>query len=302
MKSWQDIMDMAAAHQHVRVAAISCSKLDALADCPLFDYEQSDPGPALRGTALHIIMGMPEADWPLDMPVAEYEAAMAAKHIEYKYVREPILRDMVVGGGLYDFGGTLDVFGLSLHDRPIVADYKFGDAPVSSDSLQLIAYALLAGATSTMVIQPGRVPMVHEITDEDSGRLVNALRSARGDEPTTCDRCGSCTRRDTCPALRRDLAVVETILDPKTIALPESPDECGRLMDQLSSAEVVCEILRERIKSRLVAGGDVTGWKTITSKKQSTAWKKLAEEKCSPEDIAAATTVNEVVSMRRTKR
>jgi hypothetical protein len=299
--TWQGFLDLAAAHKHNQVAPISCSQIEYLAQCPCYEREAGDMTAAHRGTALHQLMSLPDDLWPMDLPDTELAALREARAIERELII-PVAREVRQGGGLHDFGGTTDLTGHTKDGKWTVCDYKFGGNPVRSDSLQLIAYAVLVNACQTLVIQPGCKPFLHTVTGEDIvDRLAPALERCRGKEPTSCELCSKCAKRETCPALRQDLAIVAAMPDPKTIALPTDPGELGRLMCQVDAAETICETLRSRIKALLVAGGDVTGWKLTHSKKQQTAWKQIAEKRCTVEEIASATSFREEVAMRRSK-
>jgi hypothetical protein len=298
--TWAGFLVMAAAHKHNRIAPISCSQIEYLAQCPCYEREAGDMAAAYRGTALHLLMSIPEESWPLDLPAEELSALNEARKIERAYIAEVVSRETSHGGGLYDFGGTTDMIGYTAARELTIVDYKFGGQPKRSDSIQLIAYARLMNASHTLVIQPGVLPHLHQVTGEDHDRLADALTKARGKDPTSCELCGQCSKRETCPALHRDMEIVAQ-MDPKTISLPVHPDDLGKLMGQIASAETICETIRDRIKALLVSGAQVTGWKTSTSKRQTTAWQQLAEAKCSPDEIAKATSIKECVSMRRCK-
>lgn len=309
MNTWKAIIDAAKAHKHDKIATISCSKLDDLSLCPSFQREYPEStaeiSPAVRGIALHILMGIPMKDWPLDIPSAELAAATEAKEIDNAIVQEVIRREIPCGGGIYDFGGTPDMEGTTYDGMRIIVDYKFGKKPVHSSTLQLIAYAELCcdrNPCCVAVIQPGQPCDVHNVTKEDHERLIRALVFIRRGERRTGEHCGQCSNRDKCQALGKSLEIVERKSVSGEIIIPDDPEDLGRLMDRCADAEVIVEKLRDAVKAKLVAGQECVGWRLTTVSKKQTPWRDLCEKNLTKELIEQNTNIVEQTQMRRIKR
>lgn len=307
MNTWQKWLNWAETKPHKQVGRYSCSQLDSLSLCPHLERERGDMSAAWRGTALHRLVQLRPSEWPLDLPDGEEQALREAQAAVENLDLGKTQNDIELGGGIHDLGGTADLIG-EYWDGRLVVDFKFGNRPVRSDCLQLIAYAMLSKASHIAIIQPGQKVYVHTITPEDSSRLVAALDIIRSGDLRTGSHCHKCAKREECSAyaLFRSDAIerVQNIehfgSHPIEITIPDDPEKCASILDSFKAAESVIEAVRDRIKQDMLAGTrQVAGYQVVKGKRQTTAWKRLAEDRCTADEIAGATSITETISLKK---
>jgi hypothetical protein len=308
MNTWKDWLAWAETKPHKQVGRYSCSQLDDLSCCPHHEQERGDMSASWRGTALHALVQLRPADWPLDLPDAE-EQALREAQAAVAQIGTIKSHDEELGGGVLDFGGTADCIVENPSGSTIVVDFKFGRKPVRSDCIQLCAYGWLAQASGMAIIQPGQpIFDVVKRTEEHTARLMAALETIRSGDLRTGSHCHKCARREECSAyavFRSDaIERVQSIeafgQEPIEITIPDDPERCAKILDSFKAAEAVIDAVRDRIKQDMLAGTrQVSGYQIIKGKRQTTAWKRLAEEKCSADEIYHATTTMDTVSLKR---
>jgi hypothetical protein len=311
MNTWNEWLAWAENKPHKQIGRYSCSALDDLAACPHLERERGDMSAAWRGTALHALVQLRPADWPLDLPEAEEQAlreAQAALEILGRVLRH----DEELGGGVLDFGGTADAIVEMSSGTTVVVDFKFGKRPVRSDCLQLCAYGWLAQASGMAIIQPGQ-PILDVVkrTEEHTAKLMAAMDTIRSGDLRTGAHCHRCAKREECSsyavfrsdAIERVQSIESFGSQPIEITIPDDPHMCAKILDSFKAAENVIEAVRDRIKADMLAGTrTVAGYQVVKGKRQATAWKRLAEERCTPDEINHATTITETISLKRSAK
>jgi hypothetical protein len=308
--TWTEWLAWAENKPHKQIGRYSCSQLDDLYLCPHLERERGDMSAAWRGTALHALVQLRPADWPLDLPEAEEKALREAQaHVE-SLCLTCIRHDVELGGGLLDFGGTADMVGVLPDGDDIVIDFKFGARTVMPDCLQLLAYAYLYSAKQTAIIQGAKLRVCSpNLTDYD--RLRAALATIRAGDLRTGSHCHKCAKREECSAyacyrsdaIERVQSIESFGAQPVEITIPDDPERCAAILDSFRAAETVIEAVRDKIKADMIAGTrQVAGYQVVRGKRQTTAWKRLAEERCTPDEINHATTITETVTLKRASK
>ena len=183
--------------------------------------------------------------------------------------------------------GTADL--VALGRIPVVLDWKtgWGDRPPADKNLQLMAYGcgvmtehqlqacelwlveLDKRTISKAVLNAADIPAIED--------RVNRLISEAGREPfTPCSSCKYCKRRETCPALSREVAEVAEV---SSAGLTDA--EVGAFLDKwLEKVEVVASLV-DQVKGRAIsiiaAGGTVPGW-TCKQGRKTRKWKEAPAE------------------------
>ncbi len=135
--------------------------------------------------------------------------------------------------------------------------------------------------TCVLVFCDQRKTVTHEFTFEDAKRIVEDVVAGVLDvnkQPTACDYCGWCARRNTCPAVVRPVADTQLIVEEGQLSLEvikrdllANPDRLGKF---LRAANVfkkeLWDFAKDEAKRKLEAGEEVPGWKLQASKGSET--------------------------------
>jgi len=117
----------------------------------------------------------------------------------------------------------------------------------------------------------------HEFTHEQAKAIVEEVIAGVLDvnkQPTACDYCGWCARRNTCPAVVQPVANTQLIVEEGHLSLDvikrdlvASPE---RLSKFLRAANVfkkeLWDFAKDEAKKKLEAGEEIPGWKLQTTK------------------------------------
>ncbi len=257
------------------------SALPKLAECACYESDPN-PGPAAeRGSALDALFRSRMAGHPdqAEMFFEPTDADLDAVDWAVTTVRalaggtEVITREQECQIDIpgFDKPGTADAL---IPDKLAHADLKTGQKRNYRE--QMAAYALglmerhfASEWTAHLIFCDQKEVVTLRFTFEEAKRLVGGVVARYRDpqkQPTPCDYCGWCAKRESCPA-RMALAAQATEVVAPSFDFAAVLSDNGKLGKFLSACAVLDDF-RERAeataKERLQAGHEIPGWKLVT--------------------------------------
>lgn len=180
---------------------------------------------------------------------------------------------------LFDHTGTEDA---RIPARQISLDLKTGQ--MRNYKEQMAAYALgnmeshfVDSWTCVLLFADLQDEVIHEFTHDQAKAIVSAVISAYNDpnkQPTACDYCGWCAKRNTCPAIvgpvSESLAVVESVegnLADLRHQLVASPEKLGKFLKAANLfKKELWDYAKDQAKEKLAKGEEIPGWKLSKTK------------------------------------
>ena len=256
--------------------SLRASSLPKLKACSCYEADPNPDPAAERGSALDALFRGRVKDLPdqTEMFYQPSEADLAAVDWAVTTVRalaggSPIIvRDQdcrITVPGIEKFG-TADAI---LHERLAHADLKTGQKRNYRE--QMAAYALglmeqhFAGEwTAHLLFCDQKEVVTHRFTFEEAKAAIDPVIQRYRDpakQPTTCEYCGWCAKRATCPARLAEVEKALTVADSgfavvlgDNIRLGKFLSACAVLDDFRGQAEAAA-------KERIEAGQEIPGWK-----------------------------------------
>lgn len=266
------------------VKEISPSALPKLAECALYTSAPGASAAAERGTLIDKAIRELLQDDP-----TTYDTLSAEDQAVARWGADEI---RTLSGGYYvetrEEHLGMEVPGLS---RPgtadavctrakWVADIKTGQ--VRNYRQQLAAYSLACmhehfadSWTAHVVFVDQRLRRTYDFTREQAEATVSNLiaeASSRHAEPTPNEYCGWCANQDGCRALvRQSSEALALVMSPTSLTdirerILANPVELSAFAANWKLAEKeIAKPVMEQLKTRLIAGEDIPGWKVTTS-------------------------------------
>lgn len=184
---------------------------------------------------------------------------------------------------LIDHTGTEDA---RIPSRCLSLDLKTGQ--MRNYKEQMAAYALgnmetlfADHWTCVLVFCDQRTIVTHEFTYDEAKSIVEEVISGALDinkQPTACDYCAWCARRNTCPAVVQPVANTQLIVEEGHLSLDLIKRDLAaspvRLAQFLRAANVfkkeLWDFAKDEAKRKLELGEEVPGWKLQTTKGSET--------------------------------
>lgn len=189
--------------------------------------------------------------------------------------------------------GTLDAL---IPQQETVIDFKTGQIRNYKEQMAAYCLAMMNRSQNDITMEPTdrytahlvfvdqREVVTHVFTREEAEACVRAALD-RPKLPTACDYCSWCRHFGTCPVTQASVAVVEDMAvgmpkaTPSALSSGELPDKLAALVDDEESAhcflaafatvEKWVDLLKSKLKKKIVANGGKSSHFTITKEGQS---------------------------------
>lgn len=269
------------------------SLLPKLAACPCFESKQGEAGPAAqRGTKLDGIFRRALETGIVDDNLSKEDAKAvkwALKQVKKIAGDNPIIsnEDMLkVQTPGIEHVGTEDV---RIPDINTSCDLKTGQVRPYYE--QMCAYSLgnmeshfVDEWTCHLIFCDQQKVVTHKFTKEQAERIIKDILDAYADptkEPTHCDYCSWCAKKDTCPAIVQPVQEAHSIMVTANLAvlrdeIASDPARLSRFLQlqKVFESELV-KPLKDAAKAKLDAGETLEGWR-ISHVKGSEYFDKVA--------------------------
>lgn len=253
------------------------SNLPKLALCSQFESDPTGSPAAERGSRIDAhfrAMLEKRFKWLENGPAEEYEpAAWAAAYVharcgaEFIESSEDACRVYTQINGL-TISGTMDARCDTMH---LTFDLKTGE--IRSYREQMAAYALacmdISGAsewTCVLIFCDQREIREHHFHYFEAREIVESIvrdRIVADAEPTVCDYCGWCAKRNACDAVIASANIALGLVPERARfeSAIATPDGLAAFLRGAKIIEDWAEIARQKAKARILGGETIPGWK-----------------------------------------